>query len=405
MVLALVVVALTGRGAQAAGSACVTVLERGPEAYKVTLGTGCDLRQVARLLPQRDGQSGDVLPMQDQLRSIYAYNEALAQKDPEHSRTVLRGCVPAKGPPPGATAEEREACPKGLVNYYGIASAGNQAIIHVPRTRMATRAERLEQLGQTSCSALAGVEKAYARDGAVPEVIEKTLKTCRQELEGKVAPVALTAPKKTAKQKGGETEPSDAAVAAFDRRIRELEQGRQALVASARQQQKQANLWIGILGAVAVLLLGWNVVMWQRARKLKAASLNAKAPNKEKTPQAVGQLKREYKVKLNEASKEHGAQLRKQIAAMQEVEREYEEAIEQLRQGAREQLEKRDRTIVELERTARMLAQQLQHLETQATKSDKQLEKLRARLRLAKSGDSRVDPRNSDPGGILAPAS
>ena len=210
-------------------------------------------------------------------------------------------------------------------------------------------------------------------------------------LDGKVA---LTAPKSTTEVQQEESEPSHSAVDALDRRIRELERGREELIASAQQQQKRANDWIGILGALVVLLLAWNV--WHRAGQIKFPALSTKQP-KHNTRQA------ENGVKLNETLGDHSTWLRKQIASMAKVEREYGEAIEQLRQGAREQ--KQDGTIAELERSAWMFAQQLQHLVTQATKSGDQLEKLRARLRQAESGDSRVDPRNSKPGGILLPVS
>jgi len=387
-----VVLLTTGRVLAAPNGPCVRILSEDDQAYRVTLGPGCDLREVARTLPQRDGDSGDVLPMQEQLRSIYAYNEKVRGSSPDASGppTVRRGCVPG-AVPEGATPEERELCPKGLVNYYGIASSGNQAVIHVPRTRIATLAERLESLGRAACGTLAGVKSAYPEGASIPKPLAESLSACESQLAGGVDPVDLGSAPPAPVTSGKDAPPVTAANMALERRVKELEQRSQALVAAAQSQQLHANLWIGILGAAAILLLGYNVLLWTRLRRARSGSSARAAdasPDREQLAQALAQVKKELKAKLAQASESHGTQLREQIAAMQTVEQEYEEAIEHIRHTLGQRVSERDEAIAKLENKLAALSHELEQAGSRERKAEKQVAKLRTRLQQAKGRDS-----------------
>lgn len=406
MALTVVVAALTWMPtsmARAGESGCVDVVASGDDAYEVTLRGGCDLRSIARALPQRDATSGGVLPMQDQLRSIYAYNEQTS-KSSGAMQTVRRGCVRTNGAPPDATAEEKEFCPKGLVNYYGIASGLNRAIIRVPKTRALTRAEKLETLGRTTCATLLGVKSAYGDDAAVPAPVRDTLDACSAQL-GKVAPVALDRVPEIAKAVAAAPAVPSEDTAVFDRRIRELEQGRAALLAAAEKQQERANMWITLLSAALVMLLAMNVMLWLRGRKAaQTATAGGQSAKPEEIAQVVAQLKKEFKTKLAAASQSHGTQLREQIASMHAVEQEYEEAIEHIRTAMQDRVSERDRVIAELEKTNEGLAHQVEQARMRVAKSEKQVEKLRTRLRSAKNSEPPTSEREGSGDGVFQPA-
>ena len=139
-------------GAEQAARSCVHFVGESDESFAVTLDSGCDLREAARLFPQRDPQTHLPLLMQQQLRSIFAFNEKLLAEGQAKIRTVRHACVPTGRAPDDATPEEIEACPRGLTNYFGIASTGNLAVIRIPKTRTPTRAERLEALAKAACA-------------------------------------------------------------------------------------------------------------------------------------------------------------------------------------------------------------------------------------------------------------
>ncbi len=406
--LSLFVVALTtSTQATAAGhAACVKILSRGQDAYTVTLAAGCDLRSVARVLPQRDAASGKALPMQEQLRSIYAFNKQLADKDQNAVLAVRRGCVPGKVPS-SATPEEREVCPNGLVNYYGIASVSNRAVIHVPRVRTATLAERLTTLGRKTCGTLAGVKTSYGDPEMVPSVISKTVDDCKKQLGTAVAPVdvASVPPVKAAASAAVGVKDLALGAGALEGRIRELEQGRAALVAAANDQRSESNTLIAILGAAIVLLFGTNIWTLRKARSVQAEVTSEQGSmNAEELARALVQVKKEFKAKLAALTKSHSEQLREQIAAMHRVEREYEEAIEYSRESMQKRIAKRDKVIEELERTTHTLTQQFEKAMSRSVKSEQRMEKLRARLRNAKTQDSVAAP-NQSAGEALVPVS
>ena len=319
MFLSLVVALLTSTNTARANGGCVRVLQRGPKAHVVALGAGCDLRSVARLLPQRDADSGDVLPTQAQLRSIYAFNQSAAEDGRIKVSAVRRGCVPGKAEDP--TPEEREACPNGVVNYYGIASVGSEAPIFVPQTRAASLAERLTSLGKTTCGTIAGVRNAYG-DTAVPDSIQESLHACEKQLGDNIAPVAVSSAPSVASPEPA-VAASAPAVLENASRIRALEQERNALLAAASEQRTVSNVLVGILGAIAVGLALLNIFLRLRMRKA-----SANASNSQELKRVVEQMKKEFKEKLATAVKSHGTQLRDQIAAMRAVEQEYEDAIE-----------------------------------------------------------------------------
>jgi hypothetical protein len=304
--------------------------------------------------------------------------------------------------PPTATPEEREACPEGLVNYYGIASVGNQAVIHVPRSRVSSASERLEALGRTTCGALLGLRANYADEAAVPEPVKQTLAACRDHLGATIEAIELDAPRTK------EIAPASAGALTLDpdrdRRIQELEAGMDALVASSAGQRSEAGITIAILGATVLLLLALIGFMWHRAREARDQLAKRTTTNPDEVAQLIERLKKEFNTKLAAATKSHSVQLREQIAAMRAVEREYEEAIEFSRDAMQQHLAKRDTVIRDLEQSARALSVQAQQSRVRAEKAEKQSEKLRARLRSAKTGDIATGERGQEGGAFIPSA-
>ncbi|MBD3281971.1 hypothetical protein GF391_04470, partial [Candidatus Uhrbacteria bacterium] len=156
-VLAALVLLLMSKPAYAEPSWCVRELEKNAESVVVLHNPDCDLRVLARMYPQKDAD-GDVLPMQVQLRSLYAANQTRVEDGVRHRYTVMRGCVRPGKPSEHADAEERELCPDGLMNYFSAPASDNAAKIVVPVKRHLTVAERNLALAKSACEQLQNAE-------------------------------------------------------------------------------------------------------------------------------------------------------------------------------------------------------------------------------------------------------
>ena len=153
---------------------CVRVTERASDHLVVAHNPNCDLRAIPRTYPQVDPETNKPLPMQTQLRSLYAANQDRMVDGKKIRRTVMRGCVRPGKPSPDADAEERSACPDGLMNYYSAPADDSMAMVTVPFAPALTYGTRMEKLGKRSCAALASVANPTAD-------IQTALAACNKE--------------------------------------------------------------------------------------------------------------------------------------------------------------------------------------------------------------------------------
>lgn len=142
---------------------CVQELEKKDDRVVVLHNPACDLRMLARLYPQKD-DAGNALPMQVQLRSIYAANQTRMVDGEKIRYTVMRGCVAPGKPSKDADAEELALCPNGLMNYFSAPSSDNAAKIEVPFARKLTIAEKNLKLAEDACRELQSKD-SFSKEG------------------------------------------------------------------------------------------------------------------------------------------------------------------------------------------------------------------------------------------------
>jgi len=276
-VLTIVVMLLTLRTASAGTNpdgSCVNLVRQNADGIAVTIGPNCDLREVARRFPQLDSETGKALPTQVQLRSIFAENERRAQGNGRALSPVRRGCVRSRVVPEGTSAEEREACPTGLVNYFGVASIGSQqSIIWVPKTRVPSQAERLETLSRSACSAIASVEKlSDSLPASRRAAIAKAASDCRTTMPDAIPTAPDSAEASTEPQPPSVTaltqqlDDSRAKVARLETRL-QAKDTESALLAP----KLQTSRWVpALLGALFLLLCGNGIQALLHFRQRRA---------------------------------------------------------------------------------------------------------------------------------------
>ncbi|MDF1496444.1 MAG: hypothetical protein P1P90_00100 [Patescibacteria group bacterium] len=132
---------------------CVRELDRSDLRVLVLHNPKCDLRVLPRMYPQKD-DDGKALPMQVQLRSLFAANQTREENGVKQRYTVMRGCVTPGIPSKDADAEELAMCPKGLMNYFSAPASDGAARIVIPAKRQLTIAERNLELARVACAQL-----------------------------------------------------------------------------------------------------------------------------------------------------------------------------------------------------------------------------------------------------------
>jgi len=145
-----------------ADSPCVRVVEKADDHLVVAHNPTCDLRDIPRMFPQINPETGKPFPMQVQLRSLFAANQSRVVDGKKIRHTVMRGCVRPARPSPDADAEEISACPDGLMNYFSAPADDSLARVTVPFTQNLTFAARMEKLGKRSCVVLAAIANPSA---------------------------------------------------------------------------------------------------------------------------------------------------------------------------------------------------------------------------------------------------
>ncbi len=189
-VLTALVLVLTSKSVYAEPSWCVKELKRGDDNVIVSHNPDCDLRTLARRYPQKDAD-GNVLPMQVQLRSLYAANQTRVEDGVKRRYTVMRGCVRPGKPSEHADDEERELCPDGLMNYFSAPASDRAARIVVPVKRHLTRAEHNLALAKAVCCRLQNkvlrgdADKAVAKEckEEFPEMVFGAAEEIRPDAE------------------------------------------------------------------------------------------------------------------------------------------------------------------------------------------------------------------------------
>jgi len=172
--------------AKAAPSWCVRELERTDKHIVVLHNPDCDLRVLPRMYPQKD-DDGNVLPMQQQLRSLFAANQTRVEDGNKRRFTVMRGCVRPGKPSQHADAEELQVCPDGLMNYFSAPAADSAARIIVPVKRHLTVAEHNLAVAKSACEQL---QKLPTLDTQA----EKAVENCKKEFKDMVFTAGATAP-------------------------------------------------------------------------------------------------------------------------------------------------------------------------------------------------------------------
>ena len=334
-VLLIVVVTsnLAFAGPDDAPAPCVRLAGESYNAFVVTLQPGCDLREAARLFPQFDPTTRRPLPMHEQLRSIHAFNEARRIEGNLKSRTVSRGCVPAGSAPSWASPEELEICPRGVVNYFGVASLGNIALIFLPKTRTATHAERLEELARSSCGALAAMGKSKS-DSALPQSAKEALSGCRQVM-GDAAIDAASAVAPSEEPMAGRVRELTVELQEKQKRIDLLENA-SALRWQGRPSEDRGTYALFVLSGIGLVggTFGW--LRLRRAAKNKTANA-AGIPlphagqvvvDKETLARAMGDIERAFRLKMDKECARYEQQLESHRAMIGELERQVRERCE-----------------------------------------------------------------------------
>jgi hypothetical protein len=167
------IILFTSGTAKASPSWCVKELERSNDHIKVLHNPDCDLRVLPRMYPQKD-DAGKILPMQQQLRSLFAANQTRVENGVKRRFTVMRGCVRPGKPSRYADAEEMQICPDGLMNYFSAPASDSAARIVVPVKRYLTIAEHNLAVASVACEQL---QKLNVRDNEA----EKAVENCKKE--------------------------------------------------------------------------------------------------------------------------------------------------------------------------------------------------------------------------------
>lgn len=164
---------------------CIQVMKRASDHVVISHNPSCDLREVARMFPLVNAETGKPLPMQVQLRSLYAANQTRTVDGKKIRYTVLRGCVRPGKPSADADQDELNACRDGLMNYFSAPDRDSTAILTVPFTPKLTYAARMEQLSRSSCAILSKIKQPDAEQ-------QSALADCAKEF-----PDAIVKPPKT----------------------------------------------------------------------------------------------------------------------------------------------------------------------------------------------------------------
>ncbi len=313
--LTLVVMVLTVGSARAAAEpSCVRLVRETPDAYAITIGRGCDLREATLRYPQVDKATGKRLSTQDQLRSIFTENERRASVGKYGPSAVRRGCVPARVVPSDATAEERALCPNGVVNYFGVASSGPQhPIIWIPKSRVASQTERLEALGQSACGAIGAVEHAADQLPATQQqALRKAAEVCRNHLPEAVergveaARASSDPPVPSVRGLTRERDEARAAVSRLEAQLRAADT-QAALVAP----KLRLNQWIPALIGAAVFLLAGNVLqaVWHVRNRRAAKAQRQVLVDRDRLARALRSLEDEFESRVAAIQKEKEAEI------------------------------------------------------------------------------------------------
>ncbi|MBI5537692.1 MAG: hypothetical protein HY898_33520 [Deltaproteobacteria bacterium] len=431
LVLLVATPALARAGEGEPGPGCVRLVGESSESFAITIGPRCDLREAARLFPQVDPETGRTLPMQEQLRSIFAMNEARHASGQSKVRTVGRACVPTGQAPGSATAEELEICPRGLVNYFGVASHGSVAVIQVPKARVLTRAQRLDALARSACSALSGTREAGS-GGRATEVVSG----CRQLLGND----AVAAPAPQASE-----EPPAPSVKALtpepESRQKQAEPRAQPAAARWPAQPSDGRGSYAVLFLIALALAGGGFG-WLRYRNdaARAAATAAGGPahegkvvvDRDMLSRAMLEVNREFKARLDQERSRHEQEIERWRTMAQELEdrlrqrtsqpapeparrraaREKEEnlqaEIQRMQEAHLAEVSARDDQIARLQGAREGIERQLAGLNAELLKHRKREVSLRTRLSAArqKGAGSSLRPREhheAGAGGLPAP--
>lgn len=171
-IVSFIIAVMAVTGLAYAGPTCPRVISQTEEGTTVLIGEGCELGSVARKFPLA-GPDGKALPLQVQMRSIYAANQNRIEPDGSlRRRTVLRTCAKPGKPDPYADTEEKTLCPNGLMYYFGVASDGSQARIFIPSKRVLTVAESAEAAERQEAAKQAERDALQARTLADNEAKE-----------------------------------------------------------------------------------------------------------------------------------------------------------------------------------------------------------------------------------------
>lgn len=427
--LTVLVMLLTVRAAVAgteADGGCVKLVRENKDAYAVTIGWSCDLREAVRKYPQLDADTGRPLPAQVQLRSIFAENQRRAQESGLARSPVRLGCVPARKAPADASPEELSACPSSVANYFGVASFGAQhTIIWIPKSRVPSTSERLEALGRSACSAIGAIEHLAGQlpDGA------------RHSLEAAASDCGTAMPKVTkdaAEKAAASSEPPGASVTEL---TRELEQARVTvgqLQSQLRNKDTQAALvapklqtlqWLPALGVALAALLLANLLqaLWHLKQRRAMRDQRQVLVDRDRLARALRSLEDEFDTRVeairreNEATIEQlrvsAAQLEVELletaASQAEANREAEErrwsvaleqsqaevtqrlqrALEETREDARKTLQELGAARTELAR----LRQNLQRAEHEAAQNLRRATSLEHRLQMARTRNAYLE--------------
>ncbi|MFZ6015402.1 MAG: hypothetical protein ACOYUZ_03550 [Patescibacteria group bacterium] len=300
---------------------------------------GCDLWYAASQFPQKDPETGKVLPRLAQLRSIYAANGTRMQEGAKKFASVHRGCVTGYKPWSEQTEEENEYC-GGRVNYYPVAMNGGYPKVLVPVVPEKTITEQYSDLSSESCHALAKIENPS-------DEVRAVLANCKQHFADIVIPIKVepqeTLDQKLLREARGRIANLEAAAMEKDKVI--------AAITPSVQTKKQLG-W-GLL--VSLLANGLGLVWVHRERKgrkhFQGLSYLSRTEMDERVAAAVRKEVAKRIAQAREFLRGHEDASEAEVAAfaLDQIRADLEEA-QKAETSCREKLQSNEKTIQTLEK-------------------------------------------------------
>ena len=350
----------------------------------------CDLRNVAYAFPLIDLATGKPYPMQAQLRSIYEANKDREVDGKKQRHTVMRSCVMPGKPDQFEDQEEKEYCPKGLVNYFGAPATDSLARIVVPRTHIPSTIEKLQAELQSAKDEIAQLKSNSATSAPVVSTeLQTKLADQSNQLKAKDAKIAelnakLAAPIIQPANTGRITE-LEKAVAGKDVQIAELKR-------QPNGQDKTANknfLALPYAFGLSVFAVGVLAFILSRTRKALAKSYVANRGFNSDHQKILSSALAEAEIKatnrIHEMQKSCDARVKQLKSANEQAVMQMSNQYEQTLQDLREQKDQADKALENERADNAQLNREIVQLRADVEAAQERIHELQTQIEVAEA--------------------